>query len=288
MYSNFCLIGLGTVGGFLAKNLTDLETTKKLILIDYDKVKENNIKNSIFTKKDIGKPKVEVLKNKFQERCSIDIIKDKFIEGKTILKPDKNQLVIDCRDFTYHRKELIDVRLSISLRNLIIDCRKNVHYKKQHEGKYISRLTKTELNMAAQTAVMFMENEIFDQLLKKHIVHKIPIDSLTDKLKILIDRNSDIIYDNFDEDNFINLSVNYTKIIEMNKEKDLIMYIGDKHLSYTETIIPKNNLRNIQDIIFNFVSLTKKLPTKFNFYIVSVSTLNDKYYVELLPEIGSA
>ena len=31
LYSDICLIGLGTLGGFLAKNLSELDTVKNLL-----------------------------------------------------------------------------------------------------------------------------------------------------------------------------------------------------------------------------------------------------------------
>ena len=44
MYGDICLIGIGTLGGFLAKNISELESTKNLTLIDYDIVEQKNIR----------------------------------------------------------------------------------------------------------------------------------------------------------------------------------------------------------------------------------------------------
>ena len=68
MYNNICLIGLGTIGGFLAKNLSEIESIKKLLLIDYDTVETENIKNSIYTNKDIGKLKTSAIYDKLDNK----------------------------------------------------------------------------------------------------------------------------------------------------------------------------------------------------------------------------
>ena len=46
MQRNICVIGIGSLGGYLARNLSELETTKNLLLIDYDTVERENLRNS--------------------------------------------------------------------------------------------------------------------------------------------------------------------------------------------------------------------------------------------------
>lgn len=288
MYSDICLIGLGTLGGYLAKNLAELDTTKNLILIDYDTVESENLRNSIYTKNDIGVLKTKALYKKLNSKARIKLLSKKFIEGET--KIPKNYIIIDCRDFTYDRKDLIDVRLYISFRNLIVDCRKNVIYDLQHEGKYASRLTKTDLKNAALNVTQLFEKGLISLMIKKRMVYEIPIDVITDKVKNIVDKNSDVIYDSSDNFNnkLINLNNNYLSIIDINKDNDLTICLGDKEDPYNKQIIPRNNLTCIKDITSNLCSLTKNLPYPFNYYIISLSNYNNTYYVELIPETGSA
>jgi len=282
------LIGLGTIGGFLAKNLSEIESIKKLLLIDYDTVETENIKNSIYTNKDIGKLKTSVIYDRLDNKKHVKVLNEKFIEGKT--KIPSFDLVLDCRDFTYNRKELIDARLYVSYRSLIIDCRKNVNYEKQHEGKYITRLTKTDLRNASLNVTTLIENGLFKKIVKKGIVYEIPIDFVSENIQKQLDKNIDVIYDcnNVLEKRLINLNNHYSSIIDINKKSDLVVYLGNKKLPYNSTIVPKNNLRSIQDIVQNFTSLTKNLPYQFNYYIITITNYNNQFYVELLPETGSA
>ena len=55
------IIGCGSVGSTIAENLVRCGVTK-LTLWDFDKVEEHNLVNQMFRVKDIGKPKVEALK----------------------------------------------------------------------------------------------------------------------------------------------------------------------------------------------------------------------------------
>ena len=289
MYSDICLIGLGTLGGFLAKNLAELETTKNLLLIDYDTVETENIGNSIYNKNDIGKLKTKAICNKINNTARVNILNEKFIEGKT--KIPKFDLIIDCRDFTYNRKDIIDARLYISFRNLIIDSRKNVKNQKQYEGKYTNRLSKTDLKNSALNVSILLENGLFSQMVKKSSIYEIPIDYMSERLKNIIDtKDNDIIYDynNSLDTKLINLNNNYSSIIDINKDNDLTICLGNKTTPYSTKTISKNNFKTIQDIISNFSSFTKNLPYQFNYYIICVSIYNNKYYVELLPETGSA
>lgn len=288
MYSRICVIGLGALGGFLAKNLSELETTKELLLIDYDTVEQENIKNSIYLKRDIGKLKTDAIIDKLNSEAQVSTLSKKFIEGKT--KIEGYDLVLDCRDFTYERKDLIDARLSISYRSLIIDCRQNVTYEKQHEGEYLERLTKTEVKAAALNATILIGNGIFSELVKKKEIQSIPVDTISENAKtFLSEKQQDLIYDlnKFDR-KLINLHKNYSSIIDLNKKNDLTVCVGSKTKPLLVKTIPKNNFSTINDIMSEFSTLIKDLPYPYNYYIITLNNYQNTYYVEILPEVGSA
>ncbi len=43
-YKNVVVIGLGTLGGFIAEAISNLENTEKLVIIDNDIVESKNLK----------------------------------------------------------------------------------------------------------------------------------------------------------------------------------------------------------------------------------------------------
>lgn len=56
------IIGCGSVGSTIAENIARLGV-RKIVLWDFDKVEPHNIANQMFTDKDIGKEKVEAVKD---------------------------------------------------------------------------------------------------------------------------------------------------------------------------------------------------------------------------------
>lgn len=283
MYKKICIIGLGTLGGFLAKNLSELETTNELLLFDYDTVEQENIKNSIYLKRDIGKLKTKAICDYINSNAQIHIRSEKFIEGKTNIP--KQDLIIDCRDFTYNRNNLIDTRLYISGKELIIDCRKNVKYKKQHEGVYTIKLSKTEIKAAALHATILIHNGLIKELISHRLVQEIPIDLISEKSRKLISLKNDLIYDETPISNkLINFATNYPSIINLNKTNDLKFCIGNNSSPYVSKTIQKNNLHTINDILSEVSSLVNKAPQQFNYFVI---TINNNI-IEILPETGSA
>ena len=74
------IIGCGSVGSTLAENLARCGI-KNMTLWDMDVVEEKNVHNQMFTAKDVGRPKVEALRDIIME------INPEIPEGCLILKP---------------------------------------------------------------------------------------------------------------------------------------------------------------------------------------------------------
>lgn len=284
MYNDICIIGLGSVGGFLAKNLSDLETTKKLVLIDYDIVELKNIATSIYLKKDIGEFKTNALRKKIVSDVKVQCISKEFLEGTT--KIPRCDLVLDCRDSTYDRKNLIDCRLSISFDYLMIDCRKNVKYEKLEKGMYQNSLDKLKLEAALLNFISLMGDGLINELIKNQITHLIPLDNFSESTKKSLD-NIDLIYDNHSfSEKLLNLPSRCDEIIDINKTKELTVCVGTQVKPYVQQVIPINNLRNINDIISEFSYLMPNLP--FNYYVIKITKNGASYIIEIIPDSGAA
>jgi len=285
MYSIIAVIGLGTLGGFVADAVSQLDMIKKIVLVDYDVVYEKNLKNTIYKLSDIGKLKVDALSDIIHsknEDLEITKLNMRFIEEEGEI-PNCN-LVLDCRDFTYDRKSLISARLYISSRYLIVDCRKNVRYEKHFEGKYISKLTKGDLRNAANMVSTIVENSIISSLIRDGVVSKFDLDYL----KQMNQHMSDVAYDSVvGEEKLINLKENLLPILQMNEKSDLdvSMCIGEKNVSVKT--IPVGSLKSGGDVVSSLTSMLN-LPVIFNNFIISTYTERGKSYVVLIPETGAA
>jgi len=285
VFKNIVIIGLGTLGGFTAEAISNLENTEKIVIIDHDIVEQKNLKNSIYRQTDIGNPKVEALKDILSiQNPNIEIwaFQTEYIEGTT--KLPKEDLVIDCRDFTYDRKSEIDVRFYISSRYLMADFRKNVTYKERRAGKYIIPLTKNDLKHAATLISMMIDTASIAALIEIQTVQKYELDYVKHIDKYCYD----IVYENVvGEDKFVNLPDKIVPILDMNKNKELTVFLGSRVYPISEKIIPKNTLKNSNDLISNLTSVIS-CQTDFNNFVVSVFNEGDNTYIELIPETGAA
>jgi hypothetical protein len=285
VYKTITVIGLGTLGGFVADAISNLEGVEKLIIIDHDIVESKNLKNSIYRQIDIGLSKTEALKDIIlskEQDTNIDIKSEKYIEGE--MKLPKSDLVLDCRDVTYNRDSEIDARLYISSRYLIVDCRKNVIYPDRRVGKYLVELSKDDLRYAASIISMAIYSGTITSLLRSQSVQKYEIDYV----KHIDNYKCDLVYENLvDEEKFVNLPDKIVPILELNKRSDVTVFLGSKVFPITERIIPKNTLQTSGDVISNLTSVATS-QCEFNHFVVALFQENNHVFVELIPETGAA
>lgn len=288
MYQTIAIIGCGSLGGFLANFLAHDENVKKLIIVDNDIVEEKNIKNSIYTTDCVGKPKVVCLKDIINKFSSIEILymNEMYVEDRTILP--KYDLLIDCRDHTYSRKGKINLRLYLSSRFLVFDCRKYVDNEKELEGRYTEYLNKTDLMNASLSAATLICNGTIDQFMRNNLVYNLELDYLTKYSMNYVntfEKKPDVIYD-FEqgEEKFIGLHDNMNDIIEKNRTSDMFLSFSVGSKSLATIPVDKNKLISKENI-FKFLSDSIDNPVlNFNYYIVKV----ENNMIVLIPETGAA
>lgn len=283
-YKKVTTIGIGTLGGFVADAVASLDDVEELVIVDHDTVENKNLRNSIYRPIDIGSLKVDALEDILSEKYDIKVKKLplKFDEEKVPIA--KSDLVFDCRDFTYNRGSYIDARLYISSRYLVVDTRKNVIYDKPVEGRYIETLTKDDLRYAAMLVSMMIHSGTIKTLLQIQTVQKYEVDYV----KRIDNLCYDILYDNAPgSDKFINLPAKILPILDLNRTSDLNVFVGSKSFPLSSKVIPRESLKDGNDIIINLASVAN-LQCNFNHYIVSVYQENGKNFIELIPETGAA
>jgi len=285
IYNKIAILGIGTLGGFVANAIQNLESVNTLVFIDDDKVEEKNLKNAIYEQKHVSIYKVdaltEIIRNKNKNITTLTI-NEKYIEGKT--KIPKCDLLLDCRDYTYDRGNEIDARLYMSSRYLMLDTRKNIQYKVKQEGKYLVELSKEDLRYAATLISMLIYNNTIKSLIEKQCVQKYELDHT----KHIDNYTYDIVYENVcDENQFINLPDKIVPILDANKKSDIDVFIGSRLFPLDKIKIPQNTLHNSCDIIVNFSKIISN-QTVFNNFVVSIQEYRGKITIELIPETGAA
>lgn len=119
--SRIHIVGCGSVGSTVAENLVRCGITK-LTLWDFDRVEAHNIANQMFRQQDIGKLKVEALKDLLMEinpevkdsiRLKPDGWKDEMMSGYVILAVDNIELrrkIVEAHFGSAFVKAMFDVR----------------------------------------------------------------------------------------------------------------------------------------------------------------------------------
>lgn len=299
------VIGLGTLGGFLCKHISELEGIKELVIIDYDIVESKNVFKSIYNSSQVGEYKVDALEQLLNDDVTVTKINRRYIEGKTSLP--FCDLVIDCRDIVCDRESEIDVRFFISGKVLIIDCRKNVKTECEYEGSYSIPLTKSELNRAAFYASQLIDSAEMKNIMRNHLVQRINLDLLPsiigESIKTSLDNKMDLIYENPELSQRLQcIEDNIKPILELNQSQHVDVYVGERQsptllqklfnkmpeVAKTKyAMIPVNSMNTSMDVMQSLSDIVKSQPGVSNF-IVTVRSENGKTFVELLEETGAA
>ena len=309
MSKRIAVIGLGTLGGALCKQISEMESIDELVIVDYDVLESKNVYNSVYKASQIGEPKVDALKELIEDDIHVSPLNMKYKEGKTSLP--QCDLVVDCRDVVCDRGNEIDVRLYISGKILILDCRKNVKTKHNYEGSYRRRLTKSELNKAGFFAAQIICSDEITHLKQNNTVQRIDLNLLPSiinkEMRKRFDNHIDIIYESVDGvDRLQCLTENIQPIMKLSREGNVKVYVGERESknlnlinpirpvdSILETpktkfaVIPQSSLRTSSDLINALSDIVKSQHNLVNF-IVTVRELNGETYVELIEETGAA
>jgi len=284
------IIGLGSLGGFLCRYLSFLSDVKEIVIIDNDIVENKNLKTSIYKYEHIGKFKVDVLEEIISDDVTVTKFKNKYIEKcKCFSDCD---LVIDCRDFVCNRSKEINIRLYISGKSLIIDCRKNVKTNYQYEGRYIIKLSKSDIQKASSFASQIIASKQIYYFINNQIIHRVHLDFLDNLLQESIDssisKRIDIIYNSTEKtDKVVNLSEHIIPIIKLNKENPLTICLGEKEHSLFNKTIPKCYIRDSTDVT-SIISSMINFPFMTSNFVISVHKDDDGSFVEIIEETGAA
>jgi hypothetical protein len=304
VYETVTVIGLGTLGGFLCKHLSELDEIKEITIIDHDFIEGKNIFKSIYRSSDVGEYKVNALESIIKDDVTVTKIRNRFIEGITQLP--KSDLVIDCRDIVCDRSNEIDVRFYISERILIIDCRKNVKNVCDYPGEYRIQLSKSEISKAAFFAAQTIVSGQLSNMTKNNMVQRIDLNLISSVMDRSIKRNLknkiDIIYDlTTDSQRLQCIEENIKPILTLNKRKDIDIFVGGRtnavynslqkfpEVSKTKyALVPKNSLNSSLDVITTLTDVIKSQPGISNFIVTVVQDDYKEPYIELIEETGAA
>ena len=103
------IIGCGAIGSTIAENLVRLGLTN-IVLYDFDFVEDKNIANQLYRKIDLGKPKVEVAKERILEinpNAKVEIRQDFFTPESEDFFDNSISYIVDAVDTVTAKIELV-------------------------------------------------------------------------------------------------------------------------------------------------------------------------------------
>lgn len=294
------VIGVGSFGGFLCKHLSELEYVDQLYFVDHDLVESKNTRNSIYTMSQVGEYKVDALTEIIQDDVSVLGFKNRYIEGKT--KLPNVDLVIDCRDIVCDRGKHIDIKLFISGKVLVIDCRKNVKIRHEYKGSYSINLTKNEISRAAFFASQIINSKQLKKMRKNKLIQTVDLNlipvAINKSIKESLENKSDLLYEVLEESDRIHgLEEHITPIMKLSRENDIKVIVADKkHQDFKipefneirYPIIPKGSLNTSTDLIESLTDLVKQSSDTMNFIVTIKEESDGSKYIELLEETGGS
>lgn len=271
------IIGLGSVGGFLAKCLTSINTVKKMTFIDHDIVEEKNLCRSIYRKNDIGKQKVDAAKEIIEASTDVFVhsISEKYNNNNQI---STNNLIIDCRDTT-EKHDNIPCKLSVSGRSLILDCSSKKNNTSMN-GYYREKINKIDLQNGLSDVTSIISTNFFPHFIKNKLTYIVNLNKPSQKVFDVI-KNNELCLEKLSVPSKIyEFPIISNNIIETNKYYDITICRMDNPLM-------KINLKKGE--IIDACMLHKKIEpiifmNDYNFFVNFI----DKNYIELIPEIGAA
>lgn len=110
------IIGAGSTGSFIALNLAKMGI-EQIKVIDFDVVEKHNLPNQFYRLKDVGKKKVDALKEIIKDFTDVSIkVEDVKIDKDYDFDVNSNSIIICCVDSMEARKTIYDLLKGFPLR----------------------------------------------------------------------------------------------------------------------------------------------------------------------------
>ena len=283
--SHISIIGVGSLGGFLAKEISSIDFINEITIVDFDIVKNENLSNSIYDKDDIGKYKTDALYSKLFKRKKINIITDQYVESN--INFSSSDMIIDCRDILYYDKN-ITFKVFISGTYLIVDCKKRSD-SDLYEGHYGYGIDKCTIRYAATIVSNLIAKKLINKLIENQSLHRFDLQHLDkfvlDELSKTKEKSNNIIYEESPVVKKVkNLFDICENVVKTNKDKK-IKFKTDKGIVIKD--IPRNTIKSFEDFL-PILSPTVSSPVAYPSYMLCIEEKRGEIIIEIIPNCGGA
>lgn len=274
------LIGIGTLGGFLARSISELDFVKELTIFDGDIVSGNDDEKGIYKREDFGLYKVGAITKYLYPRNNINFIKGFYYNGDK--RVDPNSIIIDSSNRKEKRTDIIDYRININGRVLLIDTKKIEREDREEKGFYSIEITKEEIRRAAYlaTEIIFNEKEIVEKVRDDGCVLSFDLNFISEAINLSLKNNNTFMlqkYNREKDENFIPLREKFAK-----KETEIISPTTNERVK-----LKAGEIKTYQDIE-NIVNRFPSVMENKNYFMVISDTSQRTITIRIIEESGGS
>ena len=141
--SKIHIVGCGSVGSTVAENLARMGVTK-FVLWDFDIVENKNVVNQMFTQRDVGRPKVEALKD-ILLAINPDMEKEIELQPKGWQGKLMSGYIFLCVDNIDLRREIVEKHMDSPFVKAVFDFRTGLENAQHYAADWSDYKMKTDL-----------------------------------------------------------------------------------------------------------------------------------------------
>ena len=141
--SKIHIVGCGSVGSTVAENLARMGVTK-FVLWDFDIVENKNVVNQMFTQRDVGRPKVEALKD-ILLAINPDMEKEIELQPKGWHGKLMSGYIFLCVDNIDLRREIVEKHMDSPFVKAVFDFRTGLENAQHYAADWSDYKMKTDL-----------------------------------------------------------------------------------------------------------------------------------------------
>lgn len=277
-FNGVVIIGVGSLGSFLALEIAENNLFQNMVLIDPEKVEIDNLKSSSFMACNLGDYKVDAIAEQVSKTgITLKVIRSSF--EKNHFSP--NYLKIDCRDMFYGEK-VGHVKVYITDNKLIVDARK-INFDREPERSSYSRIyPKGKYRMASTIISDYISSGYIYELINKDQVIVVNLDA---PLEVVPEREY-LITDDDKIRAFGNITDQFKTIVNYEKSSLELCYMGSKKEVLLHEIKTPSDLC---EHMFSLVSEFKDCSyTRDSFILAHTYNHEGKLTFYIIPEKGGA
>ena len=284
-FKRVIVAGLGSVGSFIAESIVKINDIDNVVVIDYDKVEEGNLRNSIYRKEHIGMSKAKAFAETVSKTgTDLVCIEGRFPKVKD-LKLTKKDLIIDCTDDVLAKPNSPSCKVSMIGSNLCIDGRRKIE-KSYVLNKSCLDITRYEVMKASNIFSSSLVKGQIEEIIERNLV---VVSDLNNEITLPYENGEDFIYQECENHEQVrNIVEHWDNLVKVNKKRSILVQVRTvDNVILSERYMKRNEIVEAGYFLTNLVSMIKETKISCEFTASFELQLKTPIFI-LYPYIFSA